>query len=97
MTRFDKTYEWLKPIFEKLIQGQEENNIIIDGMTIIGKLGIDEKEKMIYSYQHDSNARLLYYGKGWTDDETETKRYWREKLGRWRIAQIEDMKAVDLT
>ena len=95
MTRFDKTYEWLKPIFERLIKCQEESGIIVDGMNIIGKLGIDEKEEMIYEIS--GPARLIYYCRGWTDDEMETKKYWREKLSRWKIAHVEDLKGVDLT
>jgi len=93
MTRFDKTYEWLKPIFERLMQAQEENGIVIDGMEIIGKIGIDEKENMIYEIS--GPTKLVYYGKGWECDET--KKYWREKLSKWKIAHVEDLKRVDLT
>jgi hypothetical protein len=94
MTRFEKTYNWLKPIFERLIEIQETNGIVVDCMKIVGKLGIDEKTHMIY--EQIGSMKSIYYGDGWTDEETETKAYWRKTLKDWRVVMPESMQKVDL-
>lgn len=94
MTRFEATYNWLKPIFERLIEVQERNGLIMQGMEIIDKIGIDEKKHMIFA--QSGVTKIIYYGDGWTDEKTETKAYWRAKLRQWRIVKRECLQKVDL-
>ena len=94
MTRFQKIYHWLKPIFERLIEIQKRGGLVFDGETPLDELGIEDEDQMIFEEFDD--MRVIYYGKGWTDEEAETKAYWRKKLKKWRFVVPECMQKVEL-
>jgi len=92
MTRFEKTYNWLKPIFENLIRIQQYGGLVFDeDGEILKQLSFD-KENMIYA--QDGQTRIIYYGLGWTDEVIETKKYWRTKLRKWQFVAPEHIKQV---
>ena len=94
--QFLQTYEWLKSKWLNLIKIQEENGIVLDeNSQICGKLGIDEEKHMIFEYGYDTNCRSIYYGDGWTDEEMETKQYWKLKLRHWRIVRPENFEKIN--
>ena len=94
MTRFEATYNWLKPIFERIIEVQKHGGLIFDEDNEILKQLAFDKENMIY--MQDGKTRVIYYGDGWTDENTETKKYWRAKLRQWRFVVSECLQKVEL-
>jgi hypothetical protein len=94
MTRFEQTYRWLKPIFERLIDIQKHNGLVFDDDELLGKIGINEEKHMIFA--QSGVTKTVYYGDGWTDEKQETKTYWRQKLKKWRFVAAPCLQKVIL-
>lgn len=94
--RFLQTYEWLKSKWLELMKIQKQGGIIINEKNeICGELAVDDKKCMIFEYFNDKQSRLVYFGDGWTDEETENKKYWKLKLRHWRMVRPENFEKIN--
>jgi len=89
MTRLEATFLWLAPLFEKLIDIQKEGGRVYDGKSLLDTLHINQKDLAIF--EKNENSSFFYYGRGWTDEQSETKKYWRVRLKEFTYVLPQDI------
>lgn len=96
--RYQSTFKWLSKIFQDLIRFQESGGIVLDENGDRAWKLIVTKDVIKQSLFDDSlSSYIIIFGNGaWMDEVNTTKKWWKNRLSKWRMIKPEHVKKIQL-